>query len=169
VRIDRIAERPGLRSLGRSVAVLALAATAALLVGAMPIAAAPSSAAAKATTFAFRGALAGKLRIAPGKNCDGAGPRGVTLDNISGKLKGSKATRWSIEITSPGNGRFKLTRRSESDITISGTRAGRTQAQWSFGAAGTLTVHGTHGSVNIQLWSATNQKIRVVGAWNCPA
>ncbi len=105
----------------------------------------------------------------PAKDCSGAGPQGVTLEAITGTLAGSKANDWTIMILTLKNGTFKLHQGSIVGVSLSGSRNETVQAQWGTSPAGTLSVHGTSGSLNAELSGTSAGAIHVAGSWKCPA
>lgn len=73
---------------------------------------------AETNVFVFSGALMGKLKVAPGPDCNRALPHGVTL-NIKGKLRGSTSNDWEIQVVSPKDGTFTLPEGENAGIVVS--------------------------------------------------
>jgi hypothetical protein len=119
---------------------------------------------AETNVFVFSGALMGKLKVAPGSDCNRALPHGVTL-NIKGKLKGSTSNEWEIQVVSPKDGTFTLPEGENAGIVVSSSPQDQV---WGSNSEGTASVRGTKGSVEVELWSTDAGMIHLAGAWNCP-
>ena len=112
----------------------------------------------------FSGALVGVLHVSPTSDCRRALPHGVTL-NIRGKLRGSTSSAWEIQVVSSKSGTVTLPEGENAGVLVSSDPQDQV---WGSNSDGTMSVSGSSGSVDVELWSADAGKIHLAGAWRCP-
>ena len=130
----------------------------------LPAASAKPLSQARTNIFVFRGALVGELHVVTTLDCGRALPHGVSL-NIKGKLRGSAATDWEIQVVTPTNGTFTLPEGENAGIVVSSSPQ---YEVWGSNSDGAISVIGARGSADVELWSPDENKIHLAGTWNCP-
>ena len=63
------------------------------------------------------------------------------------------------------NGTFTLPEGENAGIVVSSAPQDQL---WGSNSDGTMSVRGTQGSVDVELWSSDAGKIHLAGAWSCP-
>lgn len=130
----------------------------------LPAAAATTRRQTMTNVFVFEGALVGVLHLVPASGCGRARPHGVSL-NLKGKLRGSASSDWEIQVVTATNGTFTLPEGENAGIVVSSSPQDEV---WGSNSAGTISVIGTRGRADVELWSASANKIHLAGGWSCP-
>jgi hypothetical protein len=121
----------------------------------------------------FSGKLTGTLKLIPADDCGGSSSNGTQLDDIAGKLRGSKGDQWTLTVFVPKNGTFKIKAPAlgsspTSSVTLE--TPGKSEAFSWDATGGSVTLDGNSGSLNVTLKGVTggaSGKVKIKGSWDC--
>lgn len=132
-----------------------------------------SVASAAVNAFTFSGGLTGTLKLVTNDDCGGSAGGETQLDDIAGKLKGSKTDQYTIIIIAPKNGTFTVKPSSSgATSTVTLETPGKNEALSWDATKGSITVKGNAGSINVTLKGTTggaSGTVKIKGSWSCPS
>jgi hypothetical protein len=161
----------GRRRLGPKMAAV----TAAVLtcLGGVGVLATSGVASAGTNSFTFSGGLTGTLKLVPSVDCGGSAGGETQLDDIAGKLKGSKSDQWTLIVIAPKNGTFTIKPASTgvTSETVTLETPGKNEALSWDATKGSITLKGSTGSLNVTVKGTTggaSGSVKIKGSWDCP-
>jgi hypothetical protein len=146
------------------------------------LASGPSGAATTGGTFKLSGAGKGSLASGPVGSClagkEGAGI--IEIDDLVGAVSNySNVASWTVVINENKNGTFKIKAASSKDpqVALNPSLKNKNLSQGDKedldGTGGTVTVHGSAGSINATVRNLTSsgygKTLQLTGSWTCPS